>query len=70
MPRFDGSLARTLDFGDTTTTTTPVPGKVTGPRTALRLAHGVRPLSGPDKYRILDRRRRAAQLQARRLLEV
>ena len=68
MPRFDGSLARALDFGDTTTTATPFAGAVSYRRAALRLAPSAGRLSGPDKYRILERRRREAQLRARRLL--
>ena len=69
MPRFDGSLARALDFGDTTTTATPIIGALTGRRATLRLA-SVGRLHGPDKYRILERRRRDAQIRARRLLDL
>ena len=70
MPRFDGSLARALDFGDTTTTATPIIGALCGQRGTLRLASVVGRLHGPDKYRILERRRRDAQIRARRLLDL
>jgi hypothetical protein len=43
MRRFDGSLARTLDFGDTTTTTTPSVRSVRG---QLRLAVEANALQG------------------------
>lgn len=65
MTGFEGSLALKLDFGD-------APGKVTstGARAGLRLAPGQRALSGPDKYRVLDLRRRRAQIRARHLLDM
>ena len=67
MSGFDGSLARKLDFGEQ-------PGAVTSTgargRAGLRLAPPLQRLSGPDKYQVLDRRRRRAQIAARRLLEV
>ena len=63
MSRFDGSLARTLDFGETTTTAVPV-GRV-GLRMTLR---GV--MQGPHKYKVLERRRRHAQIAARRALDL
>jgi hypothetical protein len=69
MPRFDGSHARTLDFGDaagTTFTTTTVHGA----RAGLRLALPGGVLRGPDKYRVLESRRRRAQLAARHVLDV
>lgn len=64
--RFDGSAALTLDFGAMTTT---APAARSGNRAGLRLApsNGV---DGPDKYKILERRRRQAQIKARRLLEL
>ena len=65
MPRFDGSLALKLDFGEMTTTTMTA---VTG-RRGLRLAAAVQ-TSGPDKYRELAHRRRQAQIRARRLLDL
>jgi hypothetical protein len=67
MSGFDGSLARKLDFGEQ-------PGAVTGTGVrggaSLRLARPLPRLSGPDKYRVLDVRRRRAQIAARRLLDL
>ena len=52
-----------LDFGETPATT----GQ--GYRRGLRLATPLdRVLRGPDKYRILDLKRRRAQIRARREL--
>jgi hypothetical protein len=69
MARIDGSLARTLDFGDSTgpapTTATVQAG---GGRAGLRLALPGGVLRGPDKYKVLERRRRHAQIAARRVL--
>ena len=65
MARNDGTAALRLDFGGVTTTT-PV---VKGGRGSLRLAVSGT-LRGPDKYRELDRRRRAAQIKARHLLSL
>jgi hypothetical protein len=67
MSRFDGSLARQLDFGATTTTAAPV---ITGGRVGLRLASPGGVLRGPDKYKVLEHRRRQAQIKARRLLDL
>jgi len=39
-----------------------------GGRSGLRLASPSNPLRGPDKYRILDLKRRRAQIRARREL--
>jgi hypothetical protein len=61
MSRFDGSLARTLDFGETTTT---------AGRAGLRLALPGGILRGADKYRVLEGRRRLAQIKARRVLDL
>ena len=61
MPRFDGSLARTLDFGETAAA--PV-GRV-----GLRLTLGG-VMQGPHKYKVLERRRRRAQIAARRALDL
>ena len=59
MQRVDGALARTFDFGR--------PGRrEASPR--LRLTTSTR-LHGPDKYMVLEARRRRAQLEARRLLD-
>lgn len=64
MPRFDGSLAQQLEFGELTTTTAP---SVRPLKVQLRLA--ARPaLGGPDKYKVLEHRRRQAQIKARRVL--
>jgi hypothetical protein len=65
MPRFDGSLARSLDFGDLTTSTFPPPLKA-----GLKLARRPEGVRGPDKYKVLEHRRRQAQIKARRLLEL
>jgi hypothetical protein len=62
----DGSLARKLDFDDITVSlgVTPVP------KTELRLAGRSDRLRGPDKYKVLEHRRRQAQIAARRLLDL
>ena len=65
MTRFDGSAALTLDFGGMTTSTTGAGG-----RRGLRLAVPTGGLRGPDKYKILEHRRRQAQIRARHLLEL
>jgi hypothetical protein len=67
MARFDGSLARQFDFGPITTTSNPLAG---GGRGHLRLALAPGGLRGPDKYKVLEQRRRQAQIKARRLLEI
>ncbi len=72
MARFDGSLARTLDFGEAATTPA---GRG---QASICLASGnrdlatgrVRPLRGPDKYLVLDHRRRAAQIRARHAVDL
>ena len=58
----DGSLARKLDFGEK--------GITVGPQSRLRLAPASRALRGPDKYKVLERRRRAAQIKARHVLDL
>ena len=64
MTRFDGSLARQLEFGEMTTTTAP---SVRALKARLTLA--ARPaLGGPDKFKVLEHRRRQAQIKARRVL--
>ena len=65
MSRFDGSLARTLDFGEITATT-----RACGCGRGLRLALPGGGLRGPDKYRVLEHRRHQAQINARRLLDL
>jgi hypothetical protein len=64
MARFDGSLARQLDFGSMTPHTAPAG------RAGLRLAWPSGVLRGPDKYKVLESRRRQAQIKARRLLDL
>jgi hypothetical protein len=55
-------VARTLDFDESTTV---------GPRRAeLRLAGPENVLRGPHKYQVLERRRRHAQIAARRVLDL
>jgi hypothetical protein len=67
MPGFDGSLARKLDFGELAITTSTASAAA---RTGLRLAPGGALLRGPDKYKVLEHRRRQAQIKARRLLDL
>jgi hypothetical protein len=62
MGPIDGTLARKLDFGET-----PI---ALGGQSKLRLAPASRTLRGPDKYKVLEHRRRQAQIKARRLLEL
>jgi len=57
MVRTRGALALRLDFGDT---------KAQGGRPGLKLVAGE--VRGPEKYRLLDLKRRRAQIRARRLL--
>ncbi|HEY7497642.1 MAG TPA: hypothetical protein VH740_03985 [Vicinamibacterales bacterium] len=61
---FDGSLARQLEFGD-------IPGNPSRiqSRLRLRVVPDLRGVRGPDKYKMLEHRRRQAQIRARRLLE-
>jgi len=69
----DGSLARTLDFGETTTVLRTVRALA-----SLRTASGTPGttrrrlglLRGPDKFKVLDQRRRAAQIKARHALDL
>ena len=63
MARFDGSAALKLDFGSTTTTS----GVGRGGLRLVTLPAGLR---GPDKYKVLEHRRRQAQMMARRLLDI
>ena len=53
------ALALRLDFGE-------MPGR--GGRSGLRLALPSGAVCEPDKYRLLDLKRRRAQMRARRLL--
>jgi len=66
MPRVDGSLARKLDFGDVTTTC----GSSRSVKAELRLAVFAEGVRGPDKYKVLEHRRRQAQIKARRFLDL
>jgi hypothetical protein len=59
MVRTRAALALRLDFGG-------MPGK--GSRRGLRLAAGSGTSGGAEKYRLLDLKRRRAQIRARRLL--
>lgn len=79
MSRFDGSLARTLDFGEAASSTAPASsGRRIHGLASLRPGARVRLLtprspafsSGADKYTVLDRRRRAAQITARRAMDL
>jgi hypothetical protein len=64
MVRNAGSaVALRLDFGETA-------GRGEAVRRNLRLATASGALRGPDKYRLLDLKRRRAQIRARRALEV
>jgi hypothetical protein len=68
MVVYEGTLARQLDFGE------PVEGvdrsAMNSPRRGLRLAVPSAVLRGPDKYKVLEQRRRQAQITARRLLDL
>jgi hypothetical protein len=65
MDRGTVITALKLDFGETTPST----GLGTGLfRKGLRLATPSHTLRGPEKYRILDLKRRRAQIRARREL--
>lgn len=64
MSRVDGGVAGRFDFGEMTTTAVH-PG-----RAALRLALPSSVLRGPDKYKVLEHRRRQAQIKARHLLDL
>jgi hypothetical protein len=79
MMGFEGALALQLDFGGMATRVTstgagrPAPidslrAPVSHVEGALRLAPRSGRLTGPDKYKVLERRRRRAQIRARHLL--
>jgi len=63
MTRFDGSLARQLDFGPITTTFPFPPLKA-----RLTLAARSATVRGPEKYKVLEHRRHQAQIKARKAL--
>jgi hypothetical protein len=67
MTRFEGSAALKLDFGVQAPRLAP-DGARSG--RALRLAMPSGALRGPDKYKVLEHRRRQAQIKARRLLSL
>jgi hypothetical protein len=66
MARTDGALARSLDYGDVAANEA---ASVVSGGSMLRLAPLGR-LTGPDKYKVLEARRRHAQISARRLLDL
>ena len=77
MKGFEGALALQLDFGGMATRVTSTgagrpAGSLRAPvshvQGALRLAPRSGRLTGPDKYKVLEHRRRRAQIQARHLL--
>jgi hypothetical protein len=79
MARVDGLLARTLDFGEAAASGAPVhPGRPIRGLASLRPGTDVRVLSsrrlgllpGRDKYKVLDRRRRVAQIKARHAMDL
>jgi len=79
MARVDGSLARMLDFGEAAASAAPVHSRrpIRGlaslrPGTDIRVLSSRRLglLPGPDKYKVLDRRRRVAQIKARHAMDL
>jgi hypothetical protein len=65
MARVDGTLARQLQLSEEDGLAV-----VAGPKPTLRLARARLALRGPDKYRVLEHRRRKAQMAARRILDL
>lgn len=65
MSSVEGTAARTFDFEEAGA----LPARPSPSRT-LRLAPARLALRGPDKYRILEQRRRRAQIEARRQLHL
>jgi len=63
MVRFEGSVATTLDFDDRTTG-----NRLVRIPAVNRARLGL--LRGPDKYKTLEKRRRAAQIKARHALDL
>jgi hypothetical protein len=70
MERFDGSLARTLDFGETAGQQRIVGRSGAAGTSSLRPIRRLGLLRGPDKYKVLERRRRTAQIKARHALDL
>jgi hypothetical protein len=66
MTRIDGALARKLDFNEGAANGSLAAGSY---RPKLRPAK-MKQLSGPGKYRVLEVRRRRAQIAARHLLDL
>jgi hypothetical protein len=64
MVRYEGSVARTLDFDDRTA------DKRLVPISAVNRARRLGLLRGPDRYKTLEKRRRAAQIRARHALDL
>jgi hypothetical protein len=67
MFRLRGSEARQLDFSEITTSTFRPARPI---KASLKLASRPGAVRGPDKYRVLEHRRRQAQMKARRLLDL
>jgi hypothetical protein len=65
MLRFDGSLARTLDFGHIT-----AHNRLRADQSSRRPRARLGLLRRPDKYKMLEKRRRAAQIKARHALDL
>jgi hypothetical protein len=70
MGRVDGTAARKLDFEDGVQVQGDMQLQGGAPLRALRLAPARVALRGPGKYAELERRRRRAQIAARRLLDL
>ena len=71
MFRLRGSEARQLDFSEITSSTFPPALAPARPlKASLRLAGRPGAVRGPDKYQVLEHRRRQAQMKARRLLDL
>ena len=78
MARNEGAVARQLDFGDehdrSACRTSQYPGDgspagARGAKAGLRLAVPSALLRGPDKYKVLEHRRRQAQIRARNAVD-
>jgi len=69
MRRFDGSFVRRLDFDDRTIAKALERDRGANP-SPVRLRLGLGLLRGGDKYQALEKRRRAAQIEARHALDL
>ena len=67
MARVEGTLARQLNFGAEPAGAESAAS--TGGNRGLRLAVPSAVLRGPDKYTVLEHRRRQAQIKARKAVE-